>query len=172
MSKVIIITGPPSSGKSTISHYLAKHIENCAYINVDSLRHMIQSGYVEPWKNSQKALEQQTLGVKNCCSLTNNFIQSKFNVIIDDVIDSEELYNMYLQNINSQNIHIFLLLPNKDTLIQRDKSREEYAMNNRAEELYDSFERIKNNIDWVVIDNSNLSVEETANQILRKTNKK
>lgn len=61
---------------------------------------------------------------------------------------------------------IILLLPNKETLSKRDKTRaKEAIMGSRTIELYNLFKENKNVIDWDIIDNSNLTIDETLKQI-------
>ncbi len=86
MVKVFIITGPPASGKSSVSQRLAEMSKNGAVINVDEIRHMIKGGYSAPWNNNRTAEKQKELAIRNACSLANNFIENGIDVFIDDVV--------------------------------------------------------------------------------------
>ena len=165
MKKVIIITGPPGSGKSTISEKLAESFDKGVVINVDKIRHMIKGGYTNPWENNVSSQKQKMLAIKNACDLANNFSKSGFCVFIDDVITKKESLNLYEKFLGSK-IDLFLLLPSKKILIERDsKRKKDEIMGKRAIELYEKFYLVKGQFDWNVIDNSSLNIEATVKEI-------
>jgi len=45
---VIVLTGAPASGKSTVAESLASRLEHAAHIQVDFLRKMVKGGYASP----------------------------------------------------------------------------------------------------------------------------
>ena len=166
---VCLITGPAGAGKSTVSHLLAEKFEKSAVVTVDSLRNSIIRGRVKPWPHSEEVDRQITLAAKNACLLANNFLDSGFSVFIDDVI-GRKLLNQYKDSF--PNIKTFLLLPSVEILLSRFDNRGDDAhLRKRTEELYEKFTSRKNELDWVVIDSSNQTAEETADQIFTELTK-
>lgn len=50
MHKIILLTGGPGSGKSTIAHLLAQHFSKSLHLQVDHLRGMMVNGISLPGK--------------------------------------------------------------------------------------------------------------------------
>lgn len=160
MVNIIILTGPPGAGKSTINEILASKIPNSAIVSSDSLRDFIKNGHAN--RNDEDWQRQLYLGADNAILLAKNFYKNGFNVFIDDVLIEEKFYQ-YFDSLKDCNLKIFLLLPNKEVVAKRDLERGEWAMKERAMYLYDKFEQflIKEKR-FIVIDSSTQTPKETA----------
>src|SRR3989338_240360 len=163
MQRIVIITGPPGSGKSTICVKLAERNLKGIVIHSDIIREMIKRGYVFPWLNTQEAKDQRKLATKNICDIAKNSLPLGFDIFIDDVLPNNNLIEDYKKALGAD-IKFFLLLPSEETLIKRLNARGEEKGDiifDRAKILHESFSYIKDKIDWTVIDNSSLTIEET-----------
>ncbi len=162
---ICIVTGAPSSGKSTISEKLANHLHNSTYINVDYIRHMVKSGHVKPFPFTKEAQKEIELSMENAFSLAKNFLKKGFNVFIDDVLERKEQIENYKNNFKGNELFIFLLFPKIEILKKRDKLRGKHAMGKRTVELHKIFKRNLKNKNWNVIDNSYEKPEQTVQRI-------
>ena len=166
--EVIIITGPPGSGKTTITNMLAKSVKKGVAIHADDLRDMVKAGYAKPWAKNEEAKKQIKLATTNAYSLANNFLANDFDVFIDDVVLGEEKEITYRKAFGKKT-KFFLLLPPKEVLLKRDSLRSpDKFMGKRAEVLHDKFTAKKHPADWEIIDNSKQSPKETTKYILSK----
>ena len=169
---ICILTGPCGAGKTTISKGLSQHIDRTAYLEVDTLRHMLGKNEVDYSTYTKEVKKQINLSMDNAISIGKNFIKNGFNVIIDDVLEDTNQIEYYNKGLKGYKLFIFLLLPNKKVIEKRDKERKENAMNERALQLHDIFSKISNHDGWYVIDSSKHKVEDTIKEILKiiKTN--
>lgn len=160
---VIIISGTPGAGKSSVSKELAKKFDNCVYISVDHLRHMVYGGYKAPWEKGANI--QLELGGKNCKDLTRNFIEAGFVVIIDDVMGDDSV-RAFSEEFGD--VHGFLLLPSLEILKKRDLERSlEDQMGDRIDELYPQFADVNHEV-LKIIDSTNQSLEETVETVFNQ----
>lgn len=159
---IIIISGPPGAGKSSVSKALASKFPKSAYISVDKMRHMIIGGNIAPWEDTNG--EQYKLIEKNFLSLTRNFLEEGFVVIIDDVIGDEQV-KKYQEMF--EDVYGFLLLPSIETLKKRDLERDPSGeMQERINVLYPEFANTKHDI-LKVIDSTNHTLEQTVEEIFK-----
>lgn len=152
---IIFINGSINSGKSTISKLLQKKVGNTALIEIDSLREFIE------WMPLEDAIP---LNLKNSISLINNFVAEGLNVIVPYPL-SESNYGYLRNSIDNQKLITITLAP-----------RLEIALQNRGGREITSWEkeRIKHHYEiginapsfGNIIDNSNLSPEETVDNII------
>jgi len=164
--KIVILTGPPGSGKTTINEILAKKVKKSVVVSSDTLRDFVKNGYAD--RNHKDWKKQLNLGAENTILLAKNFYKSGFNVFMDDVLIEERFYH-YFGTLKNYDLKIFLLLPNKETVAKRDLERGKYALKERALYLYDKFiEFLKKEKRFDVIDSSQQTPEETASLIMEK----
>src|SRR5438128_8962801 len=103
---VLIITGPPGAGKSTVVQILAKKRNRCTVIDVDTVRHMVVHPHYAPW-SGEEGKKQVKLGIKNASMLTKNFLAENFDVIILDVV-SEWSLNLYKEYLDEFKVVLLL----------------------------------------------------------------
>lgn len=164
---IYILNGPGGAGKTTASRLLAKEFEQCALIEVDEIRKLIVKGEADPF--TSEGQEQLMLSAKNTALLARSYIDAGFSVIIDDCIAGKERLDYYFQAFERNDFKVALVLPSKQTLIERDGLREGRAQlgSDKISWLYDRFrERLPEEDRWQVVDNTNLTPEGTAQKLL------
>jgi predicted kinase len=159
---VLILTGPPATGKNTIAALVAKRLSRCAVIDVDMVRWMVLQPHKAPWEG-EEGKAQQRLGVQNACSLATSFIRAGFDVIILDVL-TDETARLYGAKLRRFALTIVLLLPTFDEIRKRNAIRGKRITDEEVEALYNGQKHLS--VYDARIDNSDLTAEETASQLL------
>lgn len=170
MNKIIAITGPTGSGKTSVSLALAKKLDKCVFIEVDHIKHMIISGFYkdtnEKWLYSEWSLLGETIGI-----ICKNFVDKGFNVVVGGYLHNEAWDELERQVIID---HKFVLNPSKETIKIRDVERDsKYYMG--VEAIQEHIDYIENNElfkDFTTIDSSEQTVDETVDYILSRINRK
>jgi hypothetical protein len=86
--RVLVLTGPPAVGKSTVAPIVAAHVPRCAVVEVDDIRRLVLSGAAAPW-DGRDGVRQLRLGVLNACALARNFASQEIDVVIVDVLNQK-----------------------------------------------------------------------------------
>jgi GNAT superfamily N-acetyltransferase/chloramphenicol 3-O-phosphotransferase len=166
MSEVLILTGPPGSGKTSVALALADRYDRVAHVNVDTLRHFITpTGYRAPGKDGFE--RQHALAVRNACALATNYMAERFAVIIDDVLPHKTDLDMYIDGLQptAVPVHFVRLLPGLEVCRERNRGRKaDRVPDALLETVYREFEA-GGEIRGSTIDSSELSIEATADRL-------
>lgn len=158
MAKLILISGSINAGKSTTSKKLAELLPHSALIHGDMLRHLVT------WLPLEQALP---ITLQNIAAIAKNFLEAGIHVIVDYPLEQPQFATLSSQLAEYVSaIHAFVLSP-----------RLELAQSQRGERVLSAaeIERIAYHYQTkmhdpgfgIRIDNSELTVEETAQIIYR-----
>ena len=166
MPEVLILSGPPGAGKSTVAEALAERYDRVAHIQTDVLRHFITpTGYIAPGRPGFE--RQQRLGIRNACALAANFLAERFAVIVDDIVVSRSELDAYVEGLQPTGVvvHYVRLLPSLVVCQQRNRDRSPDRLSpSRVEAVYGEFVAA-GEIGGSTIDSSVLTAYETADKL-------
>lgn len=170
-TKVIIVTGPPGAGKSTVAGKLCERLERAAHVDVDTLRHMVVAGHASPVtpEDPVELARQLGLAVRNAADLARNFVREGFHVVIDDVVFEQRLqeYADALAEVPAD-LYFVLLQPPLEELRRRDQGRpEERRLGPRAEELWRAFQEASA-LPGLRLDTAGQTPAETADAVMSR----
>ncbi len=174
---IFILIGPPAVGKSTTSRALAARFKRSVHISVDDLREMVVSGLLLPsavW--SAQLAEQIAIARKNTTQMTENYQSADFCVVVDDFWDANFLPD-YHELLSQPSVHKILLYPPQETAHQRNYVRSDgdetrVYIDDGIRIVYD---QLKDSLEdliktgWLIVDTSEMSVEETVDYLLNTT---
>ncbi|MDA0352508.1 MAG: AAA family ATPase [Chloroflexi bacterium] len=89
MNQIIVVSGPPGAGKSSVGAALCERFDRMLLVEVDDLRHMVRAGYRHPWVGDQQAREQLALGAGNAAAIALVSVAARYSVVIADVVTAE-----------------------------------------------------------------------------------
>jgi thymidylate kinase len=166
--KIIAITGPAGSGKTTIAEQLTKQLKSFVNIDVDHVKHMNPNAFKkvidEDGEDDWPYSAWRLLG-ENIALLAKNFLDHGNDVIINGYLEVESWQEI------EKHITIdykFLLLPTLEVNIQRDAGRtDEVKMGPKAVKKGQNYFRTAEFYnDFIRIDTSEDSTEETLQKIM------
>src|SRR6476469_6692087 len=121
--EVIILTGTPGSGKTTVALALSERLAKSAHVPVDFFRKMIKGGYASPHRWNEEVERQYALARKNAASTAVNLARAGFTVIIDDIVHQGWLRE-WKENLEGIEPTLIVLQPDLDKAKERNLTRE------------------------------------------------
>lgn len=175
MPPLFLLIGPPAVGKSSTSKALAAKFDRSIHIPVDDIRTMVVSGLVLPGLDwIPELVEQITLARESAIHIALRYQQAGYAVVIDDFFDPYRMreYQALLEDPHS---HKFILFPKQETAHARNHQRTadpqgrsyiDQGIQTVYQQLNVGIESLREE-GWIVVDTTDLSIEETVQQILR-----
>jgi adenylate kinase family enzyme len=172
MSNIIFITGPSGAGKSTISRQVADHYPRSVHLQVDHLRDMTVKGAELPagqeW--TDEATRQFQLARSTAIFMAKQYAEAGFVVVIDDVCVPADFAGYYSELFKDPTVSRVLLLPTQAALTERMQKRNgpyDHILIQYVPWFYNYLDPMPKT-GWIVLDTSDLTVERTAQEVLRR----
>lgn len=83
-SPVLILTGPPGVGKTTVAEVLAARSARAVHLEADSFFRFIRAGYVEPWKSESR--EQNEVVMRVVAAAAAGYAEAGYTTIVDGIV--------------------------------------------------------------------------------------
>jgi predicted kinase len=167
--EVLILTGPPGAGKTTVARALAERYDRVAHVNVDQLGDFITpTGQVRPWGPKDAWARQEALLDRCACDVSLQFLAERFAVIIDWVIIQPEHLAKYVELLQPAGmpVHYIRLLPSLEAClarnVERDKESRLYPA--RIETVHAMF-AAAGYVGGATVDSTTMSAYETADRL-------
>jgi chloramphenicol 3-O-phosphotransferase len=136
LNQIIVISGPPGAGKTSVAEALCERFDRMLLVEVDDLRHMVHAGYRHPWAGDHQAVEQLELGARNAAAIALQSIAMRYSVAITDVVTADAVaWYRDAFAASSVPVELVTLLPSLETTVVRDAGRDG-AMGERARTLH------------------------------------
>lgn len=174
MNPILLIVGPPASGKSTVSREIAKRSAKGLHIPVDDLRAMVQGGVIHPGLVWPDELEEQlTLARQTAVDMALRYQKAGFLVAIDDFWDPYSKLIEYQPLFSNSTLIKIILKPAVGTTVARNHARQSPSA--YRDHMDDAIKTIIDDIDlqlselkaqgWHIYDTSNDTIEESVYRI-------
>ncbi len=118
---LLLITGPRSSGKTTLANNIINKHPDFMRISIDNLANMNITSY----SSKEKIEFGRNVGYELALLVLVHFLDKGVSVVIDDHFEKEEMLTNFISCAAERNIKsLFLILEvNKQSIVEREESR-------------------------------------------------
>jgi chloramphenicol 3-O-phosphotransferase len=172
MSHIVIISGGPGAGKSSVAESLCERYDRTVHLKTDELYASIRMGFISPWKPESD--RQNRMISRATARAATAFAQELYAVFIDGVI-GPHLLPEYLEELRPAGVpvHFVILRPSIDEIVRRGTTREGADVVPEAMRVpepllrrgHETFEKW-GDFAGLTIDSSALTADQTADRVM------
>lgn len=129
MGSLLVVTGPPGAGKSTVSRLLADSFERSVLVEGDAFFGFLAAGAIEPWLPESNAQNEVVTDVAGGAAGT--FAQGGYDVVYDGIVGAWFL-DRFLEATGLDGLDYVVLLPTEDECVRRVEGRTGHGFTDEA----------------------------------------
>ena len=120
MAELLIVTGPPGAGKSTVAALIADRLDPSALVRGDDFFAHLRRGAIDPWLPAADEQNQVVAGA--AAAATGRFVSGGLSTVYDGVIGPWHL-PLFVAASGLTTVDYVVLLPSLETVLDRVAKR-------------------------------------------------
>jgi predicted kinase len=163
-ASILVISGPPGAGKTTVARRLADSAGQLAvHLRFDDFLMAIRAGYILPWLPNSGP--QNAVVTRAFTAAAQVYAGSGYFVVLDGVVGPWflDLYRQAASKIGAELSYV-VLRPDRATAVIRARDRDHEPLADYPPRIFENFADL-GPLEAHTLDVSNLSVDEVAEQI-------
>lgn len=126
---LIVVTGPPGAGKSTLARALAQQFEPSVLVEGDAFFGFLARGAIEPWRPESQV--QNTVVTRAAAMATGEYARGGFTTVYDGVI-GPWFIDEFMRSGGIERANYLVLLPSVERCVERVFTRENHEFSDEG----------------------------------------